>query len=130
MSRMLEKSEEVSESVTWEDQSMINTFSKLVARLNNTEEDLKLQTQEKEYLDDLEGELELADDDELVMYKVGDTFAHLPLLVAKSRLTGKRREVESECDKLEADVSGIRDDMEKLKVKLKSKFGDSINLDA
>jgi len=54
--------------VTWEDQQRINTFSKLNTRMRNLEEKLEELKREKEALDDLAMELELADEDEPVLY--------------------------------------------------------------
>ena len=123
---MLDRSEEVSEVVTWEDQSMINTFSKLVSRLAEAEEQLRSQSQEKEYLEDVETELELADGDDddengTVIYKIGDCFTHLPLKVALRRLHRQKRVVEAEVDRLEGGIDGIKSEMDGLKIKLKVK---------
>lgn len=116
---MLERGEEVSEAVTWEDQSMINTFSKLVSRLSEAEDLLKAQAQEREYLDDVSTELELADDGQKVIYRIGDCYAHLPLTVAQARLARQRTVVEGECGKLESSISDIKEQMDGLKIKLK-----------
>lgn len=116
--------------VSWEDQSAINTFSKLVNRFSNKEDDLQVKRQDKEYLEDLETELELADEDELVPYKIGDAFVQLPLEKVQARLTDEKTAVEGEVESLEAELDAIKEEMAELKVKLKSKFGDSINLES
>lgn len=116
--------------VSWEDQSAINTFSKLVNRLSNREDDLKSKRQDKEYLEDLENELELADEDELVPYKVGDAFIDLSLENVQARLSTEKEHVEIEVTSLEDELEAIKKEMSQLKLKLKSKFGDSINLDS
>ncbi|KAG6865483.1 hypothetical protein C0991_002195 [Blastosporella zonata] len=86
--RMLGKEEENDDAaeVTWEDQERINTFSKLNTRMRNLEVKLEELKQEKEALDDLATELELADEDEPVLYKVGEAFLHMPLPRAQKRL--------------------------------------------
>ena len=116
--------------VSWEDQSAINTFSKLVNRLALREGLLETRKQDKEYLEDLEGELELADEDELIPYKVGDAFMNLTLDLVQSRLENEKSTVDDEVDSLESELASIREEMDELKVKLKSKFGDSINLES
>lgn len=60
---MLKSEEETDVPVTWEDQQKINSFSKYVSRLEKRETELVKKTQEREYLEDLETELELSDED-------------------------------------------------------------------
>ena len=57
--------EETDVDVSWEDQQNINSFSKLNLKLDRLEETQTETKREKEYLDDLSTELELADEDEL-----------------------------------------------------------------
>lgn len=116
--------------VSWEDQSAINTFSKLVNRLSVREDTLKTRRQDKEYLEDLEAELELADEDESIPFKVGDAFVDLPLEEVQTRLESEKSTVSEQVDLLETEIDSIRGEMAELKVKLKSKFGDSINLES
>ncbi|KAJ9112358.1 hypothetical protein QFC19_000778 [Naganishia cerealis] len=54
-------------SLAPEDQQRINTFSKYNARLGDLQDELKVRQQDKEYYDDLEMELELADEDDQVL---------------------------------------------------------------
>ncbi|CAO3653197.1 unnamed protein product [Mucor hiemalis] len=77
--RMLNEKEEADGDVevSWVDQQRINEFSKYNAKIDNLEEQYEKLKQEKEYLDDVAMELELADEDELVRYKVGDAFVHV-----------------------------------------------------
>lgn len=109
---------------------MINTFSKLVSRLATREETLKLKLQDKEYLEDVENELELAGEDETIPYKIGDAFVHLPLDAVQNRLDTEKEDVTADVSVLEDELQAIKEEMAELKVKLKSKFGDSINLDS
>lgn len=50
----------------WEDQERINTFSKLHSRMRVLRATLQKQEEEKEYLSDVEIELELLDDEESI----------------------------------------------------------------
>lgn len=102
----------------------------MVNRLANKEDDLSTKRQDKEYLEDLETELELADEDELIPYKIGDAFVNLPLNAVQSRLESGKLLVDREVDELESEIDDIKEEMGQLKVKLKSKFGDSINLES
>ncbi|CAO3614051.1 unnamed protein product [Cunninghamella echinulata] len=62
--RMLNKQEEVDSEVevSWANQQQINSFSKLNSKIDNLEEQHAKIKQEKEYLDDVGLELELADE--------------------------------------------------------------------
>ncbi|TFY78220.1 hypothetical protein EWM64_g5792 [Hericium alpestre] len=99
--RMLAQEEEVDDTeVTWEDQQRINSFSKLNTRMRSIEEKLEELKQEKEALDDLSTELELADEDEPVLYKIGEAFLHLPHSKAMKRLEADEEQLNAEIAKL------------------------------
>ncbi|KAF8971233.1 Prefoldin beta-like protein [Flammula alnicola] len=129
--RMLEQEEETDDSaeVTWEDQQRINTFSKLNNRIRLIEEKLTVLKQEKEALDDLSTELELADEEELVLYKVGETFIHMPQPRALKRLEKDQASVDAQVSTLATQADECETQMKGLKVMLYSKFGKAINLD-
>ncbi|KAG8902703.1 hypothetical protein FRC01_009504 [Tulasnella sp. 417] len=128
--RMLEsKDDETDVEVTWEDQQRINTFSKLNARVGDLEETLEHKKEEKDALDDLATELELADEDELVLYKVGEAFVHIPLPVAQARLQQDQENLEKEIGSLREKIEESETAMKELKVVLYGKFGKAINLD-
>ncbi|RCH90582.1 hypothetical protein CU098_010966, partial [Rhizopus stolonifer] len=57
--------------------------------------------QEKEYLDDVAMELELADEEEAVRYKVGDAFIHVHASEAVER-------VEKDAEKLGLEIEDIK----------------------
>ncbi|KAJ3258973.1 hypothetical protein HK103_003114 [Boothiomyces macroporosus] len=64
--KLLDEGQENDQPVTWEDQENINKFSKYNIKLDALEDKFKKYVTEKEYLDDLKMELELADEDELI----------------------------------------------------------------
>lgn len=74
-------------------------------------------------------ELELADEDELVPYKIGDSFFQLPLADAQSLLSSSTEQIDSEVSGLEEKLSDLRDELQQLKVALYARFGRSINLE-
>ncbi|KAI9013081.1 hypothetical protein BC832DRAFT_590041 [Gaertneriomyces semiglobifer] len=127
--KMLNPEEEREAEVTWEDQRNINSFSLLNARMTNLESTYAEKSKEKEYLDDLTGELELADEDEPVKYKIGDSFVTLTLEECMKRIEDEREALDRDMEGLSEKMSGVQDKMGELKVLLKTKFGDSINLD-
>lgn len=84
---------------------------------------------EKEDLEEISSELELADEDELVPVKIGDSFMSVPLPEAHSLLGESSKEVEEQVLKLEETLSEVREEMKELKAQLYARFGRSINLE-
>ena len=64
--KLLNEGEDNESQVTWEDQNNINKFSKLNVRLDALDTKYEAKKTEKEYLEDLSNELELADEEELI----------------------------------------------------------------
>ncbi|KAL1860916.1 hypothetical protein Plec18167_003803 [Paecilomyces lecythidis] len=132
--RMLSKEDEASApgedtEVRREDQEKINRFSRLHQRETTLEELLKAKQKDKEDLEEVSTELELADEDELVPYKIGDSFVSLPLPEAQSLLATSTEKIEEEVSKLEESLGEIREELQRLKVALYARFGRSINLE-
>ncbi|QSZ28652.1 hypothetical protein DSL72_003151 [Monilinia vaccinii-corymbosi] len=130
-----------------EDQDNINRFSRLRHRELGLVDELKLKNvstfdiyersanqisvqKEKEDLDDVSGELELADEDEPVLYKIGDSFISLPLPEVQELLTKSAENIEEELTLVEEKLGTIREEMSQLKVELYARFGRSINLES
>ncbi|RDX47856.1 Prefoldin subunit 4 [Lentinus brumalis] len=129
MSLSQEDERDDSTEVTWEDQQRINSFSKLNTRLSGIKEKIEALKAEKEALDDISMELELADEDEPVMYKVGEAFIHMPHSRATKRLEKDLSLLNDELDKYSSDAEECEKTMKELKVALYAKFGRAINLD-
>ncbi|KAF8608801.1 Prefoldin, subunit 4 [Ceratobasidium sp. AG-I] len=129
--RMLQQDDESEENteVTWEDQQKINNFSKLNSRMNDLEDILTKQKSEKEALDDLAMELELADEDEPVEYKIGEAFFRLSLSRAQALLAKDQESADEEISRLQGRIDECQQEMKDLKVVLYAKFGKQINLD-
>ena len=111
---------------------------------------------DKEDLEELSTELELADEDSLIpyappfllfpphhhrsrpltlpplthSYKIGDSFMHLPLPEAQDLLTNQTSELESDLSSLEEELEGIQEQISGLKAHLYARFGRGINLEA
>ncbi|KIK91364.1 hypothetical protein PAXRUDRAFT_13824 [Paxillus rubicundulus Ve08.2h10] len=128
MRMLAEEENDDAAEVTWEDQQRINTFSKLNTRLRGIEERLEL-LKEKEALDDLATELELTDEDQIVLYKIGESFLHLPQPRAMKRLERDQAEITIQLSTLAATAEDCEKGMKELKVVLYAKFGHAINLD-
>ncbi|KAI7872967.1 Prefoldin subunit 4 [Spinellus fusiger] len=155
LSKKLNQKEETDADVevSWADQQKINAFSKLTAKIDYLEEQheklkgvviavvvvslpvlipvlhIPLIQQEKEYLDDVSMELELADEDEPVRYKVGDTFAHMPACDAIERVAKDTELMQLELDSLQSEMETVQGKMTELKASLYAKFGNAINLE-
>ncbi|KAH7104380.1 Prefoldin beta-like protein [Auriculariales sp. MPI-PUGE-AT-0066] len=129
--RLLSKEEEAEDAteVTWEDQQRINRFSALNNRARDDQDSLAKLKDAKEALDDLASELELADDDSKVMYKIGETFIHLPLPRAQKRITKDQETLDQRIAALNQRTESHEAEMKELKVQLYAKFGRQINLD-
>ncbi|KAJ3783535.1 Prefoldin subunit 4 [Lentinula aff. detonsa] len=129
--RMVEQDQENDDSteVTWEDQQKINLFSKLNTRMKGFEAKMEAAKQEKEALDDLSTELELADDTESVLYRIGETYLHMPLHRALERLEQDQADLDTRLSKLLQSSQQCETEMKQLKVALYAKFGSAINLD-
>ncbi|POS73735.1 prefoldin subunit 4, partial [Diaporthe helianthi] len=112
-----------------EDQDKINKFSRLHQRELKYEEDLKLKSKEKEELDDITMELELADEDDKIPYKIGDSFFHVTVSQAQEMLEASTTRIEEDVSQLEDKLSTAREEMTQLKVELYARFGKSINLE-
>ncbi|GIK04802.1 hypothetical protein Aspvir_008897 [Aspergillus viridinutans] len=132
--RMLSKEDEATagseeNEVRREDQEKINRFSRLHQRQSVLEEQLKAKQKDKEDLEEISTELELADEDELVPYKIGDAFFQLPLADAQSLLASSTEQIDSEVSRLEETLGDVREELQQLKVALYARFGRSINLE-
>ncbi|KAI0882648.1 prefoldin subunit 4 [Annulohypoxylon maeteangense] len=130
--RMLTKEDEAAGEeveVRREDQDKINKFSRLHQRELGLEDELKAKNKEKEELDDITMELELADEDDKIPYKIGDAFFHIPLPQAQELLASSTARMEEDVSGLEDKLATVKDEMTQLKVELYARFGRSINLE-
>ncbi|KAF8852254.1 prefoldin subunit 4 [Acephala macrosclerotiorum] len=132
--RMLSKEDEAAAAgdeveVRREDQDKINKFSRLHQREIALEDELKAKHKEKEDLDDISNELELADEDDKIPYKIGDSFISLPLSEVQELLSTNTSQIEEDVAAVEEKLSTIREEMTELKVQLYARFGRSINLE-
>ncbi|KAK1014750.1 hypothetical protein LTS16_006727 [Friedmanniomyces endolithicus] len=132
--RMLSREEEAQigeeKEVRREDQEKINRFSRLHSREKGIDEQLKAREKEKEDLEEISAELELADEDDKVPYRIGDSFFSLPVSEVQELLSSSVERINGNVESLEEKLSGLRDEMRELKPALYGRFGRSINLEA
>ncbi|KAF9562495.1 Prefoldin, subunit 4 [Agrocybe pediades] len=124
-----ETENENSEEVTWEDQQQINTFSKLNNKIRIIKERLEELKQEKDAYDEVATEIELPDEDEMILYRIGEAFVHLPQARAVKRLEKDQASVDARVAQLAGQADDCETQMAKLKQRLYAKFGKAINLD-
>ncbi|KZF24064.1 Prefoldin, subunit 4 [Xylona heveae TC161] len=132
--RMLSKEDEAQGAgdeteVRREDQDKINKFSRLHQRELLIEEELKAKNKDKEDLEEVSNELELADEEDFVPYKMGDSFVSLPVPEVQTLLSSSTEALEKEITSLEEKLDSVREEMSGLKVALYARFGRSINLE-
>ncbi|KAJ9069681.1 hypothetical protein DSO57_1002925 [Entomophthora muscae] len=126
---MLQPEDEKEVQVLQQDQERINLFSKLTSKIVLLEEEFSKLKEEKEYVDELLDELELADEDEPVNLKIGDSFVEMPLSDAQDRL---QKEQAVLADKVKASgelIDSTNSKMTELKGALYAKFGNTIHLE-
>ncbi|KAK4633771.1 Prefoldin subunit 4 [Fulvia fulva] len=132
--RMLSREEEEQigeeKEVRREDQEKINRFSRLHSREKTLEEELKVKQKDKEDLEEISTELELADEDDKVPYKIGDSFFNLPVPDVQELLTAAVERIDTDVSGVEDKLTELREEMNKLKAALYGRFGKSINLEA
>ncbi|KAK2747787.1 hypothetical protein FQN57_001817 [Myotisia sp. PD_48] len=133
--RMLSKEDEATSQgeeieVRREDQEKINRFSRLHQRETILEEQLKAKLKDKEDLEEVSAELDLADEDVPVPYKIGDSFILLPLAEVQTLLSAGTEKIDDEVAELEDKLAGLKEEAQQLKVSLYARFGRSINLEA
>ena len=84
---------------------------------------------DKEDLEEVSTELELADEDELVPYQIGDSFVSLPLPEVQQMLAESIQQTDADISVIEDSLSSMRDEMKGLKAQLYARFGKGINLE-
>jgi len=116
--------------VTWEDQQRINRFSRLNARFQRIEDELKVIENEVANTEDASGELETVLDDNAAKIKLGEVFVDVCNEEAeefvKSEKKKKKKEVKTKTD----EKAVLAKEMESLKTLLYAKFGSQINLES
>ncbi len=74
-------------------------------------------------------ELELADEHELVRYKVGDAFVHVSASEAIEKVEKESEKLGLGLEDVKQQIDVVQGKMEELKKELYAKFGNAINLE-
>ncbi|EMG47055.1 GIM3 Prefoldin subunit 4 [Candida maltosa Xu316] len=129
MELLPEGQKNTSVEVTREDQNKINKFSTIIFKKDEIVSKLDSLKTEKEYLDDLSIELELLDEDEEIMYKVGDSFVYLKVSSVIERIENDMETLSGQINEIGDLVDEYDEELNGLKVQLYDKFGKNINLE-
>ncbi|CAO1618898.1 unnamed protein product [Parajaminaea phylloscopi] len=116
-------------AVSFADQQAINAFSKFNGKVTESEQELKRKREEKEAAEEVALELELVDEEEEVLYKLGDAFLSVPQPRALEYLERDSARLDREIETLQTTIEECEEEMKKLKVVLYGKFGNNINLE-
>ena len=113
--------------MTREDQTLINRFARLNAKLEDLDSDLK---QKKRQLENtLEAMDELFLQDEHVLVMTGEVFAKMSQKEAQEWTQSLKLDLDSDVNQIETNSEEIRSEMSSIKAKLYLKFGSQINLE-
>ncbi|KAK1864147.1 hypothetical protein I4F81_006697 [Pyropia yezoensis] len=115
--------------VTREDQDDINAYALLVQRRSEQMEALARMKNLLELHADASDEVSLLDDSEVVQYVVGDVFLFTPASAAATKLEEKKSTLTADVSKATAALAEVEGEVARLKAKLYSKFGGSIQLE-
>lgn len=74
-------------------------------------------------------ELELADEDESVRYKIGDAFVHISASEAIEKVEKESEKLGLSLEEVKQQIETVQEKMEELKKELYAKFGNAINLE-
>eukprot|EP01092_Planopodium_desertum_P001502 TRINITY_DN12227_c1_g1_i2.p1 TRINITY_DN12227_c1_g1~~TRINITY_DN12227_c1_g1_i2.p1 ORF type:complete len:142 (+),score=7.45 TRINITY_DN12227_c1_g1_i2:48-428(+) len=116
-------------AVSWVDQQRINTFGRLNSRMHEIEAEISSREEEQRQLEDAADELELADEDEAVLFLIGESFVEVASEKASSHLEKQKTSLNKELTDLRTELTTIKKTLAELKVLLYDKFGKSINLE-
>ncbi|KJH50013.1 prefoldin subunit [Dictyocaulus viviparus] len=114
------------------DQKLINKFARLHQNFMQVKDDIKELSNDLLNITEAADELSLldAEDSEVVPFRIGQTFVHFTNDAIVAQLEELKRNTELTINELMIQNSNSQHEMEDLKRKLYSKFGDRINLES
>ncbi|KAJ1499986.1 hypothetical protein HMI54_001362 [Coelomomyces lativittatus] len=127
--RMMKKGDEADVNVSWEDQEKINTFSKLNAKIYRLEAERNKFEKEKEDLEEVIQELELADEEEFIKYRRGDAFFNFSVSHTQELCQSALDQLLTDFETTKSQIQTISLTMDEIKSHLYARFGNSINLE-
>eukprot|EP01120_Amphizonella_sp_Union-15-10_P009267 TRINITY_DN3471_c0_g1_i1.p1 TRINITY_DN3471_c0_g1~~TRINITY_DN3471_c0_g1_i1.p1 ORF type:complete len:128 (+),score=37.52 TRINITY_DN3471_c0_g1_i1:38-421(+) len=125
---MLAKEEEAEAEVTWEDQQKINSFGRLTNIKHELQVEAKNFEEVLENLSEAESEIILSEEP-LIKYFQGEVYISVPKEQAEEMIAAEQEKVKKQIDAINIKLKNINETLSVLKLQLKSKFKDSINLE-
>eukprot|EP00020_Sapocribrum_chincoteaguense_P001371 CAMPEP_0170747796 /NCGR_PEP_ID=MMETSP0437-20130122/9511_1 /TAXON_ID=0 /ORGANISM="Sexangularia sp." /LENGTH=131 /DNA_ID=CAMNT_0011086593 /DNA_START=49 /DNA_END=444 /DNA_ORIENTATION=+ len=114
--------------VTPLDQQMINEYGRWMAEKKEALGKRKVLVVDSEAVEEAVDELCLVDGDTVPLL-VGDSFVHVSVSTAETKLTKRLETLQREIAKVDEQVAGLSSSLDKHKAILKAKFKDAINLE-
>ncbi|CAG0913794.1 unnamed protein product [Notodromas monacha] len=111
------------------DQTKINEFARMNARLNDLKELIKVKENDLRNLEDAVDEIALLDDADPVPYSYGEIFVSCSLDEANGLLEKDKSRLTDELKLMKSEAGSLLETMSDLKTHLYAKFGDNINLE-
>ncbi|KAJ1607906.1 hypothetical protein OIY81_2820 [Cryptosporidium canis] len=116
-------------NMSYDDQKQINRFSALLSRKVELKSELdKLKENLQTHCDAID-EISLCMDPEGILIRVGESYYHVSEDEATDKIQELKSQAENKIEEISNQLSGIQQEMDKLKVDLYLKFGSNINLD-
>jgi prefoldin subunit 4 len=115
--------------VLWEDQARINKFAKLNMRHMELGDLIAESEKQLDNLKDGVDDIGMLMDDDACQLRVGNIFVSVSNEDAEERVEKLKETEEATLEALKEEHSGLRAQMDEIKVLLYKKFGDSINLE-
>mmetsp|Transcript_9506 Transcript_9506/g.11357 ORF Transcript_9506/g.11357 Transcript_9506/m.11357 type:complete len:211 (-) Transcript_9506:170-802(-) len=116
--------------VTWEDQQRINSYGRLDQRMMELEDAIKAARKSVQENEDAAQDIEGLLDDDACKIKVGEVYVQVSNDDAEDFVRDKQKEAKENLESLLGEKSKLVTEMETLKVILKGKYGNKINLDS
>lgn len=116
-------------NITFEDQQKINKFARQTNKIAEIEEEIKSKKKQLQNIQDASDELELADEDDPIPYRIGEVFVYQTAEGALKLLEEMKTELEGDISQLDEETISIKEVLGQLKVQLYAKFGNNINLE-
>eukprot|EP00730_Choanoeca_flexa_P017530 TRINITY_DN8457_c0_g1_i1.p1 TRINITY_DN8457_c0_g1~~TRINITY_DN8457_c0_g1_i1.p1 ORF type:complete len:132 (+),score=40.69 TRINITY_DN8457_c0_g1_i1:263-658(+) len=126
--RIVSREDESDAEILKEDQDKINEFARLHAQSDEIEEAVKSAEKRLQDCDDAGDEIMMQDDD-TVMYSVGDCFMLIDNEDAEETIEEAKVLLKEDADKLRAKYTAVQERMSELRAVLYAKFGKSIRLE-
>lgn len=115
--------------VTQDDQSKINKFAKLNAKLEDWKDELQMRKNDLKNLEEAVDEIELFDEDEQIPFVVGEVFISHNLPKTQELLVAAKKKKNKEIEEIQEKCKQLQELMADLKAQLYLRFGTNIYLE-